>query len=309
MLLPGETLTHPIRQLTYDLGTRVRAAWWTEPGRYEVSATWRVLPANPRFASGGPAVTSNAVQLNVTAGSPDLYWRGALDDDDALVRQTAIEALHRRTVHRAAWSLAPADGWAPPGHELAQMRKLTGDPVPGVRRAAVEWLSVHGAAALPALQELRERLSDADAGVRAAAVRALVVVAPDEPSTASDVAARLGDADVGVRRAAADELREPLAWGDGPIADALIQAMEDSDHIERAHAVHSLGRMHANGAAARIFERLKTGEEHADVRLRLISALGALRFSPAIEELEALLEDEKLRPTVEAALQELRDRR
>ncbi len=100
--------------------------------------------------------------------------------------------------------LGPGCSHKPPyeGRSVAELEKMLADPSQAVRVQGAHGLSLHGAAALPAVPALAKALQSSDGLLRMQAALALEKIGPDARDAVPDLIAALNDPEWSVRRQA-----------------------------------------------------------------------------------------------------------
>jgi HEAT repeat protein/beta-lactamase regulating signal transducer with metallopeptidase domain len=226
---------------------------------------------------------------------------GALNDSDAEVRMSSVQALGQLEDERAVIALSNAlrndsdarvrkmAAWALGNIEDARAlpaltHALKNDRDVEVRRTAVWALGqIESASAVPALTEA---LRDGDSEVRSMAVWALGQI-EDRSAIPALIQVLRGD-DVNARRQA--------AWALGQIEDAsavpaLATALRDSDAEVRSTAVWALGQIEAESAIEPLSGLLN--DASADVRKQAAWAMGQIEAASAVPALSRLVREDR----------------
>jgi HEAT repeat protein len=144
----------------------------------------------------------------------------ALDDEEAAVRLSAIEALGNGSIDAST---------------AARLRRLEDDPEPSVVAAAYV-CQLDGPSHRGAADDLRRLLASDEVEVRLAAVRRLRSVSPDD--VLAFVRPMLGDPSPAVR---SEALRTLTSSAPGAAIPRAFEALESSDGYERESALDVLG--------------------------------------------------------------------
>ncbi|HSL72097.1 MAG TPA: HEAT repeat domain-containing protein [Longimicrobiales bacterium] len=226
---------------------------------------------------------------------------GALKDNDAEVRASAVQTLAQQEDPRAVAALS---------------RALREEQIADVRRS-IAWAlgQIEDARAVPALSEALR--ADRDVEVRRQAAWALGQI--ESASAIDALTAAMKDADADVRHQAVwalgqiedaravpaltqairdenVETRRQAAWALGQIEDvaavpALTVALRDADAQVRHQAVWALGQIEEPEAVAPLATMLT--DANAGVRKQVAWALGQIESNRAVEPLSRLLREDQ----------------
>jgi len=235
---------------------------------------------------------------------------GALDDEDAEIREQAANALGQledsRAVEpltaallndvepavreQAAWAL----GMIEDESAVDALAQVMNDPDEDVREQAVWALGMIEAEA--AVAPLIVALSDTSAEIRSQAAWSLGMI--EDVAAVDALAGALHDED--------SEVREQAAWALGMIEDAgavsaLATALNDTEAAVREQAAWSLG-MIEDAAAVDSLAASLAGDSDADVREQAAWALGMIEDGRALDALLDALENDNEKDVREMAL-------
>jgi HEAT repeat protein len=233
-------------------------------------------------------------RLHYTDGIPQIVER--LDDESAVVKAAAMEALCRMDAHFVSTALLGNPERLTQKHELvlAIMRanphplqrsfleSSLRDPRPEIREAAVAAVAAQrGADLFAALEPL---LADASVGVRRAALEAL---AGNASERIRQLLLGLLESDPDMRR---DAIRALGRVGDDRMIPKVIQIFRSCDPEQKAFAVQALSAIGSPSVEPFIAQQL--GHRDPRVRRHSVTALVRLGTSSALRRVRVALEDE-----------------
>jgi hypothetical protein len=141
----GKTYSRPITDLGYPYPRRTSQWYWTKPGEYTLSATWKLGAAN-KGQGKGPTLIAAPIQLHVTAPKP-----GDKSEKDASLEKHGVKPAEPRK--------DPKTGFVVGGkNDTALIRKLT--EINGISIAALEKIMRPGASSSAGFLGKDEKLLD-----------------------------------------------------------------------------------------------------------------------------------------------------
>lgn len=279
-------------------------------------AAWEALAARPGAVSPaflGPQLTETDPRRLA------LILRGALRPDLAPAARARLDAAVAESApQEVRLALAENLATAAPDTAAALSRKLSRDPLAGIRAATAASLGELPAAA-ETTATLLSLLQDPDALVRLNAVRSLAATKPAQVDVPARIAALFADSSLQVRLQAEDTL---LALQSVAAVPAAAAGIESPNPQVRFHSLNTLAKLKAKDRAAAVTARLPRETEpellaaameaagvlstaadcgaaviaqaaHASplVRAAAAGALGRLREPNAVETLQTLSAD------------------
>jgi HEAT repeat protein len=285
----------PLIALLGDADPSVAAQASAAIARYGAKAVPKLLDAlaDPRPAFRGMAAATLANTRDLRAVKP---LARLLDDDDAGVRQYAIQSLQPFKAAALDELIAALTANQPPIRDDARLRLQIVAQIVTINDPRV-------------YEPLIAALDDAQPDIRSLALSFLLLQrrdAFDDPRLAEKVVEGLADDAPNVRIAAANVLSQAVeraAMLDRQrVAAALIAALDDENDGVRAAAAEAAGAWKLTGAVDALLRRL----DDAAVRVLAAEALGRIGDPRAIAPLRRLLPGQD--PRVIVALGELGDR-